>query len=572
MLSRTLRSIRRPAVAWPLGIAALLVAIWVIAGQVDPDVVERGARAAVSDPAGLALVGTALLLAFWMRAVAWHLVLPELTIGQAWSAILLSFSANHVLPLRLGEAVRPASAATRTPVPLSALVASTLTLRSADMLAMMALGAIGGEAVLSRVLGAWGWLVLVGVVTVAVGGLVWLLRIRAAGTTPIRLPGVRVLVLTVVAWAAEGCVVWQVARWADVSLGYREAVLVTVAAVTAQIAAIAPGGFGTYEAAATAALVALGVPAPVALAVALVTHGVKTMVSFAVAVPAAIWPAPSLLGRLRLPVILRRPPVPASPGPIVLVLPARDEAPRVASVIARLDATVAGRPTECVVVDDGSTDDTAAVARAAGATVVAHPTSLGLGAAVRTGLAEGVRRGAAVVAFCDADGEYDPAELERLVGPILSGRADYVVGSRFAGVIEHMRPHRRVGNRALTVALAWSSRQPVTDGQSGFRALSRRAASDAVINHDYNYAQVLTLDLIRRGHGYDEVPITYRFRSSGRSFVKLGQYLCRVLPAWWRVINRPADDRGNRASVHDDVGAEALTLPSPAVAVETVVA
>jgi glycosyltransferase involved in cell wall biosynthesis len=240
--------------------------------------------------------------------------------------------------------------------------------------------------------------------------------------------------------------------------------------------------------------------------------------------------------RLRLRRPPARTPVPAGPGPIVLVLPARDEEERIGAVIDRLPAVVLGRRTWCLVVDDGSVDGTAAVARARGATVVAPVAGHGLGAGVRTGLRAAVAAGAAVVAFCDADGEYDPAELATLAGPIVDGRADYVVGSRFAGSIGHMRPHRRLGNRVLTIGLRFVAREPITDGQSGYRALSARAATEAEIAHDYNYAQVLTLDLLGRGYRYVEVPITYSFREGGRSFVRLGRYLRAVGPAVWRTV------------------------------------
>jgi len=232
-----------------------------------------------------------------------------------------------------------------------------------------------------------------------------------------------------------------------------------------------------------------------------------------------------------------RPSVPVPGGPIVLVLPARDEAARVGTVIDRLPPIVHGRPTICLVVDDGSSDDTASVARGHGAAIVRHRTGRGLGAAVRTGLATAVGQGAAVVAFCDADGEYDPAELDRLVQPVLHGSADYVVGSRFAGDIQHMRAWRRVGNVVLTAALSFAVRRRVTDGQSGYRVLSRAAAEAVEIGHDYNYAQVMTIDLAQRGFRYAEVPITYRSRRSGRSFVRLLPYLRRVGPAVWRQLN-----------------------------------
>jgi glycosyltransferase involved in cell wall biosynthesis len=222
--------------------------------------------------------------------------------------------------------------------------------------------------------------------------------------------------------------------------------------------------------------------------------------------------------------------------PIVLFLPARDEEAAVADVVARAPASVLGHPVRCVVVDDGSTDATAERAAAAGAAVLPLHPGRGLGAAVREGFATAVDAGAAAVVFCDADGEYDPAELERLVAPILAGDADYVVGSRFAGLPRRMRPHRWAGNRALTWWVRGIARRRfgvrgVTDAQSGYRALSAAAAADAEVIHDFNYAQVLTFDLLAKGHRYAEVPITYRFRTTGRSFIRLVPYLRQVVPA-----------------------------------------
>jgi glycosyltransferase involved in cell wall biosynthesis len=227
-------------------------------------------------------------------------------------------------------------------------------------------------------------------------------------------------------------------------------------------------------------------------------------------------------------------------GPVLLFLPAFDEAATIADVVRRVPARAAGRVVRVVVVDDGSTDATADRARAVGAEVLELGRNRGLGAAVRAGLALAASHDAAAVAFCDADGEYAPEELGRLVAPILVGEADYVVGSRFSGRIDRMLPHRRLGNRVLTGALAWVARQPLTDGQSGYRALSAEAAVAARIAHDYNYAQVLTLDLLAQGFRYAEVPISYAFRRHGRSFVRLGPYLRRVVPAV-RTVLRDAD-------------------------------
>jgi hypothetical protein len=84
--------------------------------------------------------------------------------------------------------------------------------------------------------------------------------------------------------------------------------------------------------------------------------------------------------------------------------------------------------------------------------------------------------------------------------------------------------HRRLGLRG-------AQGLRLTDGQSGYRALSAEAARSAEVIHDFNYAQVLTLDLLAKGFRYYEVPITYRFREHGRSFVRLLPYLRQVVPA-----------------------------------------
>jgi hypothetical protein len=218
-------------------------------------------------------------------------------------------------------------------------------------------------------------------------------------------------------------------------------------------------------------------------------------------------------------------------APVALVVPVHNEIETVADVVERAPDAVRGHPVEVIVVDDGSTDGSGDAALAAGAKVVRHERNTGLGAAVRTGLTEAEKLGPVAVAFLDGDGEYDPRELDAVVAPILAGAADYVIGDRFAGGIRSMLWHRRIGNRVLTLLTSAVAGRRLRDAQSGFRALSGNTLRHAVIVHDYNYAQVLTLGLLRKGLRLAEVPITYDRRRHGRSFVKVGRYLRMVVPA-----------------------------------------
>ena len=139
--------------------------------------------------------------------------------------------------------------------------------------------------------------------------------------------------------------------------------------------------------------------------------------------------------------------------------------------------------------------------------------------------------------YLDADDEYRPEDIAAVVAR--AGRQRRLRGRQ--PVLGHDRVHarhRRLGNRMLTAWMRWMTRRPnLTDGQSGFRAFSPAAIAAAEVVHDYNYAQVLTLDLLAKGFTYAEVPIRYSFRSTGTSFVSPGRYLRKVLPAVHRELN-----------------------------------
>jgi glycosyltransferase involved in cell wall biosynthesis len=200
-------------------------------------------------------------------------------------------------------------------------------------------------------------------------------------------------------------------------------------------------------------------------------------------------------------------------GRVCVILPALDEADALPAALASFPPGV-----DLVVVDNGSTDATAAVAAAHGARVV-HEERRGFGSACWAGVL--ATPGAEVVAFADADGSFDGADLHAVAGPVLAGDADLVVGSRLRGARERGAMSRLavVENRLLAVACRVLFGVPVTD-LGPFRAIRRDA--------------LLALGIVDRGQGWPlemlgragraglrvaEVPVRYRRRAGGRSKV-----------------------------------------------------
>ena len=224
------------------------------------------------------------------------------------------------------------------------------------------------------------------------------------------------------------------------------------------------------------------------------------------------------------------------------IVPAYNEARSIAGVVAELHA--AHPELEIVVIDDGSTDETAAVARRAGAEVVQLPFNLGIGGAVQTGIEWARRRGCELAVQVDGDGQHDPCEIEKLLEPILSGSADVTVGTRFAGNGTY-RPSiaRRIGIGVFAGLVSLIVRQRVTDTTSGFRAMNERAIELFADEYPYDYPEVeATVLIFRHRLRLVEVPVTMRQREAGRSSITVFRslyYMGKVSLALFVGLLRP---------------------------------
>lgn len=213
--------------------------------------------------------------------------------------------------------------------------------------------------------------------------------------------------------------------------------------------------------------------------------------------------------------------------PVAVIVPGFNEAENLPETLSRIPRQQ--RPDlKVIVVDDGSSDGTAEVVHCHGADmVVCHSCSRRLGAALCTSMSTANEMDAKAAVSVDPDGEYPPEQIPDLPERIEAGEADYVLGSRYLGHRSNRRVFRRIGNLAFTAALNLEAVRRISDGQTGFRAFSRRALECAEIIHGYNYAQVLTLDLLNKGMRLREVPVDYKRRTRGRSFIG-PTYLWRV--------------------------------------------
>jgi glycosyltransferase involved in cell wall biosynthesis len=220
---------------------------------------------------------------------------------------------------------------------------------------------------------------------------------------------------------------------------------------------------------------------------------------------------------------------------LVVILPAFNEAATIATVLDGIPRVIGGvGAIGALVVDDGSSDDTAEQARAAGVEVIGHDRNFGVGRAFATGCREALRRGADLIVNIDADGQFDPANIPTLIAPILAGAADMVTCTRFASPAgpPGMPALKRWGNGAMSTIISHLTGQRFSDVSCGFRAYSREAALRLTLFGDFTYTQESLLELAYKGMRIREVALAVAgARMVGRSRVAsdLGRYARKTL-------------------------------------------
>ena len=226
-------------------------------------------------------------------------------------------------------------------------------------------------------------------------------------------------------------------------------------------------------------------------------------------------------------------------SPVVALIAAYEEEANIGDVLAAMPSEVDGLAVTTLVVVDGGTDGTAEVARAAGVATCVLPVNLGQGAALRVGYALAADHGARYVVTLDADGQNDPAEMDRLVALLVEDAADFVIASRQLGEDHTTDRFRRTGVAVYAHALNTITGQQLTDTSNGYRAFRIEVLKDIVphLRQDQYQTAEVVITAATRGWRIGEVPITWHPRASGESKkggnLFFGLQYARVIATTW---------------------------------------
>lgn len=203
----------------------------------------------------------------------------------------------------------------------------------------------------------------------------------------------------------------------------------------------------------------------------------------------------------------------------VVLIPARNEEDSLPGLLAELQRELPSLA--AVVINDGSVDQTAAVARRAGVHVLDLPCNLGVGGAVQVGFQFALHHGFDYALRLDADGQHPPSEAWKLMAAMRAESCDLVLGSRFGATTTNVSTRvRYAGIRSLALFLTLICRSPVTDPTSGFWLVNRRLLRLFSQCYPYDYPEPEALALMRRlGYAFHEQPVAFRVRTAGQSSI-----------------------------------------------------
>ena len=198
---------------------------------------------------------------------------------------------------------------------------------------------------------------------------------------------------------------------------------------------------------------------------------------------------------------------------IIVTIPAYNEERTIGAVVSKINEAMKGsrHDFKILVVDDGSKDDTKETAKKAGAFVYSHPKNYGLAEAFITEVEKSLKLGADVIVHIDADTQYNPEEIPKLVKEIENGY-DLVLGSRFKGTIESMPFIKRMGNIAFSKVISNITGTEISDAQTGFRAFTKEVAENIKITSRHTYTQEQIIKAVRQKYRLKEVPIHFAKR------------------------------------------------------------
>lgn len=224
---------------------------------------------------------------------------------------------------------------------------------------------------------------------------------------------------------------------------------------------------------------------------------------------------------------------------LVTICPAFNEAENVAAVIKQIPAMIEGHHVVPVVVSDGSTDGTAAVAREAGAYVAELPIRRGGGLALRVGYEIALQLGAQIVVTLDSDGQHLPEEIPIVIAPILAEEADYVNGSRLLGSFERESLVRHLGVHVFSRIITLLTGRRITDPSSGYRAARADLLERVVLKQDQFWSTEILIEALRHRARVVEVPVTFLARAGGeskkpKSFRYGWNFLKVIIQTWLR--------------------------------------